>query len=357
MLLASLFALGLTSVFYSLGGAAPSQMPITSLVEGFPLPNQGHLPIHDPTVVRVGDSYYAYQGGAVGIPVWKANSMNGPWTQVGTVLDGPSVVAKGDNEKPWAPMTIEKDGTFYCFYAVSEDGSRNSAIGVATSNSPEGGNWTDHGSIIDTGSGPYADLFPYTAANAIDPSVFIDPADGAPYLTFGSYWTDIWQPDAMNVAFLTLEGADNEIRKDHNYPVTYEPEPRPEEGSFMSYRAPWYYLWFSHGQCCHFSISGLPPAGKEYSIRVGRSLNPRGPFVDRDGKKLCEGGGTTVYGSNNEVYAPGGQGIMTGDLNHPDILYYHYLNKTSGLAFDDARLGWNYLLYEDGWPVVVQSEL
>lgn len=281
MLLASLFALGLTSVFYSVGGAVPTHMPITSLVEEFPLPNQGHLPIHDPTVVRVGDSYYAYQGGAAGIPVWKANSMNGPWTQVGTVLDGPSVINKGDNKKPWAPMTIEKDGTFYCFYAVSEDGSRNSAIGVATSNSPEGGNWTDHGSIIDTGSGPYAHLFPYTAANAIDPSVFIDPADGTPYLTFGSYWTDIWQvpltkdllavdtpkqPDAINVAFLTLEGADNEIRKDHNYPVTYEPEPRPEEGSFMSYRAPWYYLWFSHGQCCHFSVSGLPPAGEEYDL-------------------------------------------------------------------------------------------
>lgn len=59
-----------------------------------------------------------------------------------------------------------------------------------------------------------------------------------------------------------------------------------------------------------------------YSIRVGRSQGPRGPFVDKNGKDLVDGGGTLVYGSNGETYAPGGQGVLRdGDT---EVLYYHY---------------------------------
>jgi hypothetical protein len=48
----------------------------------------------------------------------------------------------------------------------------------------------------------------------------------------------------------------------------------------------------------------------------------RGPFLDKQGNDLVDGGGETVYGSNGDVFAPGGQGIMS-DLTG-DILYYHY---------------------------------
>lgn len=59
-----------------------------------------------------------------------------------------------------------------------------------------------------------------------------------------------------------------------------------------------------------------------YSIRVGRSQSPRGPFLDKAGKDLVNGGGSVVYGSNAETYAPGGQGVLRdGDT---DVLYYHY---------------------------------
>lgn len=62
-----------------------------------------------------------------------------------------------------------------------------------------------------------------------------------------------------------------------------------------------------------------------YSIRLGRSKDVRGPFVDKDGKALLDGGGTIMYGSNHgQVYAPGGVGVLVGDGKTPDILYYHY---------------------------------
>lgn len=57
----------------------------------------------------------------------------------------------------------------------------------------------------------------------------------------------------------------------------------------------------------------------------------RGPFEDKTGKSLLEGGGTVVYGSNHgAVYAPGGLGVLPGNNDSMDILYYHYLNTSGG---------------------------
>lgn len=90
-----------------------------------------------------------------------------------------------------------------------------------------------------------------------------------------------------------------------------------------------------------------------YHIRVGRSKNVSGPFKDKDGKDLLKSGGTTVYASNHgTVYAPGGLGVLPGNKNRPDVLYYHYLNTTIGLEHKQAQLGWNYLEYKNGWPSV-----
>lgn len=128
---------------------------------------------------------------------------------------------------------------------------------------------------------------------------------------------------------------------------------RPAEGSFATYHAPYYYLWFSHGQCCDLNANALPAAGHEYSIRVGRSMDPRGPYLDKDGTDLVNGGGTIVYASNDDVYAPGGEGVLNDGQN--DILFYHYVNTTVGYGFNQTSMGWNFLDYPDGWPVATYN--
>lgn len=286
----------------------------------YPLPNLGNIVAHDPNILKFNDSYYLFKGG-VHIPFFKAANISGPWEQVGTVLDGPSIIQKQNRTRPWAPTTIQRDGKFYCFYTVSRHGSRSSAIGVASTTNINEGNWTDHGSLIYTGTGHLSHLWPYTKSNAIDPAFIADQRTGKPYLTYGSFWHGIFQlpladdllsvenrdhPDAVNLAYVP----DNRVK--------------PIEGAFMAYREPYYYLWFSHGKCCRF-YKGFPKKGHEYSIRVGRSRSVRGPFVDKDGKELMKNGGTTVYGSNHGiVYAPGGVGVISGNSTYRDVLYFHY---------------------------------
>ncbi|KAI9370148.1 endo-1,5-alpha-L-arabinosidase [Aspergillus egyptiacus] len=313
----------------------------------YPLPNQGNVAAHDPNIVEYDHYFYLFKGG-VKIPVLRAPKLDGPWERIGTVLDGLSAIKKQNRRRPWAPAVTQWKNRFYCFYSVSKNGKRNSAIGLASSDSILPGSWTDHGALINTGNGSLSDIYPYNVTNAIDPAFFVDQESGNPYLLYGSHWDGIFQVPLTDE--LAIENPRNP-GVDH---LAYHPGNRRKhiEGAFMSYRDPFYYLWFSHGQCCHFDKLGFPKKGTEYSIRVGRSTSIHGPFVDRDDKDLLGGGGSVVYGSNHgEVYAPGGLGVLLGIGDRPDVLYYHYHNTSIGFAHGDARLGWNYLDYEDGWPV------
>ncbi|KAE8351242.1 glycosyl hydrolase [Aspergillus coremiiformis] len=291
-----------------------------SETEKYPLPNQGHLNVHDPNIVQYDSSFYLFQGG-IQVLIFKSSSLSGPWTKIGTVLDGPTVIEKQNQTRPWAPTTVEWNGQFYCFYTVSEEGIRNSAIGVASTDSIDSGSWTDHGGLVYTEKGHLSHVWPYTVSNAIDASFIKDQQTGQPYLQYGSYWHGIFQ---VPLAEDLLSVKDPEHPDAKNLVFLPEEKSKPDEGSFMSYQEPYYYLWFSHGKCCHFG-NGFPAMGKEYSIRVGRSKDVRGPFVDHQGKQLTEGGGTIVYDSNHGVvYAPGGLGVLPANSTHPEILYYHY---------------------------------
>ncbi|KAJ5396740.1 hypothetical protein N7509_004853 [Penicillium cosmopolitanum] len=340
-------------------GAAPASQgswksalsQVFETTDRLPLPNLGNLVAHDPNIVQHDDHYYLFKGGHH-VPIFKADNLSGPWAQIGTVLDDNSIIDVGNRSRPWAPTTIFKNGTFYCYYTLSTHGSRNSAIGVATTTKLDGTPWKDHGAVIRTGEGKGSDVFPFTQTNAIDASFITDQETGKSYLNYGSFWHNIWQiPLADDL--LSIE----EPQHPDAVQLTFMPDQKvkPEEGSWMSYHDGYYYTWFSRGQCCKFGEKegGFPSRGQEYNIHVGRSRNVRGPFVDKDGDSLVDGGGTAVYASNHGlVYAPGGLGVLAGNDSTPDILYYHYLNTSIGFKDGDARLGWNVLKYEDGWPEV-----
>ncbi|KAI7221191.1 endo-1,5-alpha-L-arabinosidase [Hortaea werneckii] len=315
---------------------------VDSATEGW-----GGIHLHDPSIVLGPDGHY-YSFSTHGLTVIsrasKKGSIDGYWEIIGSVLDaGSSVIDNSGSTDPWAPDVHKVGDTYYDYYSVSQFGSQISAIGLATSKTLMPGSWTDHGEVFS--SDPNA-TYPLNVTNAIDANLFIDPKTKTPYINYGSFWSNIYQ----------FELADDlkDVKQDTALQLSLDPvAPQPEEGAYMNYHDGWYYLWYSHGTCCGYNASALPAPGEEYSIRVGRSRSPRGPFVDREGVKLTEGGGYIVYGSHDFVYGPGGQGVLS-DYHGRDVLYYHYVNTIVDPTYADnlKLLGWNYIDYVQGWPVL-----
>lgn len=315
----------------------PDPEPVTGDSDGF-----GGIHMHDPSIIQYNNTFYGYTTKDL-MRISSAPTLNGPWTNEGAVIRKESRIGLKGRTNPWAPEVHVFNNTFYCFYSVSTRGSHASAIGVAVSSDPVH-DWLDHGALFYSEAIPKHD--PKPPPNAIDPTFLLDPVSGNAYLTFGSYYGGIFQtqlePDFLSVkpkydAVHLLGGAS-----------------QPIEGSFLSYRDGWYYLWFSHGVCCSLNIRHVP-AGKEYSIRLGRSRNVSGPFYDRNGTKLLDGGYYEIFGSHGETYAPGGEGVLTviddtnyngdgtgwmgvsGNASGRDVLYYHYCKSLRHLLLTTAN--------------------
>ena len=250
-------ALPLESQSIANRGSTHSSFPLPHNVTGQDEPGVwGGIHVHDPSIIEGPDgSYYSFTTHDL-IAISRAPSLDGYWDLIGSVLDSDSVINLPGRNDTWAPDVHKVGDTYFLYYSVSEFGSQDSAIGLATSKTLLPGSWTDHGQIIRSGN-ETGILLPLNITNAIDPNLFIDPKTNDAYLSYGSFFGDIWQ--------FRL--------KEELTAVTYTPPPvqvsldpagtRPEEGSFLSYHDGYYYLWYSHGICCGFNASALPPAGTE----------------------------------------------------------------------------------------------
>ena len=115
-------------------------------------------PIHDPCIIREGDTYYVYcttmdqklQGQ---IPVHTSKDLLA-WKYIGDALPAlPDWALKKipSTHGIWAPDLSVANGKYYLYYAVSSFGSNQSVIGLATNATldPTSPNykWEDHGPV------------------------------------------------------------------------------------------------------------------------------------------------------------------------------------------------------------------
>ncbi|MCJ1415700.1 hypothetical protein MMC32_002032 [Xylographa parallela] len=296
--------------------------------------------VHDPAIVKKGkDSYYRFSTFG-GISIATAPDLKGPWTVQGDALPGGSMIDLPGNTNIWAPDVHHIGNLYYMYYAVSTGGSQNSAIGVASSPSMDTGTWTDHGSLGILQSPNY---------NLIDPNLLIVDYGASLLLSFGSFWTDIYQIELSDP--LTIAPGASPYQLDFNSTGIGS-----VEGSYQFWWPTngtiYYYLFSSSGACCN-TPPNLPPPGDEYHINVCRSETPNGGFVDKNGVScLSANGGSLVLGSHDNVYAPGGEGVMY-DSDVGLVLYYHYVNPTIGYDSQDFQFGFNVFSFDvEGWPVV-----
>lgn len=286
--------------------------------------------VHDPVVAKEGDTYYLFNTGR-GIGVYTSKNLT-DWQSAPQVFDNKpewadSVVADFKNHI-WAPDIFKKGDTWYLYYSVSDFGKNTSAIGVATNKtldaSAENYNWTDHGIVIR--SIPVKDNW-----NAIDPNVIIDKSGDA-WMTFGSFWSGLklvkLKPDFLSVQE-PREWYDIASRKNSAL-----------EAPFIYHKDGWYYLFMSWDLCCRGENS-------TYKIMVGRSQKITGPYKDKNGQDLKNGGGSLVLKGNENWHGTGHNSVY--DFEGKDYLFFHAYD-----AKDDGKpkLRIKEISWKDGWPEV-----
>ena len=298
-----------------------------------PLALQGNTFIHDPsTVIKEGDQYYVF---GTGWGIMSKSSLDLiHWKHLAPVYSAPpawtqTAVPEFEGHF-WAPDIIYVDGKFLLYYAVSTWGKQVSAIGMATSPTldPSAPNykWTDHGMVIASTNG--------SDYNTIDPSVMLDD-DGKLWLAFGSYWHGIYLTQLDPQTGLRAQGQGV-------YPVAWN---HSIEASCLTRHDKFYYLFVNWGTCCQGTNS-------TYEVRMGRATQVTGPYYDRNGKDLEDGGGSKFLVSTGRFIGPGHIGILK-DGNTIWFSYHYYDAATSGRSrLAVGKLGWT----TDEWPVPVPSD-
>jgi len=292
--------------------------------------------VHDPsTVVHFHGKYFVFSTGR-GAPFYSSPDTV-TWTREGSVFTQipdavHALVPKNNGTDVWAPDIIRMNNQFYLYYAVSSWGSFQSAIGLATNPvldpKDPAYKWTDRGVVVTSNGNE--DL------NAIDPGVILAP-DGTLWICYGSYHGSIRVTQLDPHTGLAL--APNTL----GAPIATA---RESEASDIISHDGFFYLFVNHGSCCK---------GKDstYNIRVGRARTITGPYMDRDGKPMSEGGGTLFLASDATRIGPGHFGRVV-DYDAPSTgperfsIHYEADMKRDGRSVLDIRpLSWS----ADGWPI------
>lgn len=373
-----------TLALWGIGALLASSLvsPNAAAQAGFTPISFKNASVHDPSVVKAGDTYYVF--GSHLAAAKSTDLMN--WQQVSDgvsatnplFLNGAANVftelsetfAWAQSNTLWAADVRQlADGKFYMYYNACKGDSPRSALGIAVADRIEGP-YVDKGIILRSGmwgqtshDGTVYDALKHP--NAVDPHVFSDNA-GRLWMVYGSYSGGIFimQMNPSNGMPLPGQGYGKRLIGGNHSRI---------EGAFVMYSpATSYYYLFS-------SFGGLDANGG-YNMRVARSLSPNGPYLDAQGndmanvrsdpsKPLFDDASIAPYGvklMGNYLFerklGEAGTGIGTG-----------YVSPGHNSAYYDAATGKHFLVFHarfpergeqheirvhqmlmnaDGWPVV-----
>jgi arabinan endo-1,5-alpha-L-arabinosidase len=333
--------------------------------------------VHDPALIKVSGSYYVF--GSHLAAAKSADLMN--WTPVadGVTASNPlfnnvvnalaDTFAWAQVTDLWAPDVIQlADGRFYFYYNACKGDSPRSALGVAVADKIEGpyvnkqiflksGMW---GLVSEDGVNIYDAL---TMPNTVDPNTFRDK-DGKLWMIYGSY--------SGGIFMLAMDGATGMPKPGQGYGKHLMGGNHARiEGAYVMYspQSGYYYMFTSFG--------GLDANGA-YNMRVARSLNPDGPYLDAKGNDMAKVKANAALPLFDDAsIAPYGQKIMgnhqfalaAGETGTP----LGYISPGHNSAFYEASTGQYFLVFhtrfpgtgefhqvrvhemfinDDGWPVV-----
>jgi arabinan endo-1,5-alpha-L-arabinosidase len=245
-----------------------------------------NVSVHDPSVIKVADTYYVF--GSHLAAAKSTDLMN--WTKIADgVTDTNSLFSKVTTALAetftwaqvtdlWAPDVVQlDDGKFYMYYDACKGDSPRSALGVAVADKVEGpyvskqvflksGMW---GETSPDGTIYNAQVHP----NTVDPNTFRDK-DGNLWMIYGSY--------SGGIFILAMDKATGLPKPGQGYGKHLMGGNHARiEGAYVLYspQTSYYYMFTSFG--------GLDANGG-YNLRVARSLNPDGPYLDASGTDMAQ---------------------------------------------------------------------
>lgn len=311
-----------------------------------------HPDVHDPVMAQGEDGkFYLFTTG-FGVGVISSVDLKGWQREKPVFAEAPAWAVeevKGYNGHTWAPDISYHNGQWYLYYSCSTFGKNGSAIGLATnktldSQSPDF-KWQDQGLVIASHKG--VDNW-----NAIDPNLIVDDA-GTPFLVYGSFWDGIQLVQLSKDDFKTpvtkpvsvARRLDKEV-KPGEIKFTQEGENIIEAGEnaieapFIYKHGDYYYLFVSFDYCCRGENS-------TYKTVYGRSKNPAGPYLDKEGKPMAYGGGTYLYGPDKDFFGVGHNSVY--DVDGKTMFFSHGYEK----AYDGrSKLFVRELTFDqDGWII------
>jgi arabinan endo-1,5-alpha-L-arabinosidase len=303
------------------------------------------VPVHDPVIIREGDTYYVFSTGigqvGQGIVSSRTSRDLVQWQRSTAPFDKLPDWAKAavpGATNMWAPDISYVNGRFRLYYAVSTFGSNRSAIGLATTPTLDpakpGYGWRDEGMVLlSTPANDY---------NAIDPAFFAD-ANGRHWLSLGSFWTGL--------KLFELDPATGKLLRPAERPRALAARPVPAgapsivEAPYIFAHGGYYWLLASYDYCC----KGV---NSTYYTVVARSKTVTGPYLGKDGSSMLAGGGTILLRADlqekQRFRGPGHPGHFR-DADGTDYVVYHAYDRENKGAptLRIAPLRWG----ADGWPV------
>jgi arabinan endo-1,5-alpha-L-arabinosidase len=172
---------------------------------------------------------------------------------------------------------------------------------------------------------------------------------GQTWMSFGSFWSglkifklnDDWTRPAEPQEW-------HSIAKRDQAPVNISTHAGPGEieAPFIFKKGGYYYLFASWGLCCK-------GANSTYHLVVGLSKHVTGPYLDKTGKDMNEGGGSLLVNGNKKWVGVGHNSAYHWDGKDYLILHAYetadnYLQKLKIL-----NIHWD----KEAWPFVNEKEL
>lgn len=338
--------LATVSLVASPTAAAPSQQAQAAATYSNPVVQGYTIDFPDPAVIRGKDGvWYGYATGGPhdeqgtrgsSYKIGKSTDLV-HWTEAGDVFNDtnqPPFAAPGTGF--WAPDVRYLNGQYLLYFTVPNTTASGQgfdpAIGVATAPHPAGP-WTPK-SVPVIPAKPVGGGYDTT----IDPALFTD-TDGTHYLYWGGYGTGLY------VVQLTADGLSTVGEPKHIASSRFE-------GPNVLHRDGWYYLFGSSANCCAGPTTG-------YTVFVGRSKSPFGPFTDRLGKTMLESrtGGTPVIAPNGNKWIGTGHHSAATDVSGEMYMAYHAIDRNDpwldvSPGFTMRPMNLDRLDWIDGWPIV-----